>query len=163
MKIFLGTEHAGFQHKEYIKEGLLDAGYDVQDLGAFEYDKDDDYPEYIKKVAEAVVAEGEGAKGVVFGGSGQGEAMVANRYEGIRCALFYGEATPLEKEYRDEEKGDRGIEIIKLSREHNNANMISIGARFVKDKDALFGVLRWLDTDFSREERHERRIEAIDA
>ena len=145
--IFLGADHRGYNLKEKIKGWLSEWGYEHEDMGAFEYDKDDDYPDFISKVAEKVSEDADNSKGIVLGGSGQGEAMVANRYPNVRAAVYYG--------------GNE--EIIKLSREHNDTNVLSIGARFVSENDIMHAVKLWLSTPFSGEERHARRIAKIDA
>lgn len=146
MKIYLGSDHAGFQLKEEIRHFLVEGGYDVADLGPNREVSDDDYPDYMRPVAEHVARE-EGAMGILFGGSGQGEAMVANRFAGVRAAVWYG-------------KNDK---IITLSREHNNANVLAIGARFVSAEEAKHAIQLWLTTPFSHEPRHQRRIDKIDS
>lgn len=143
MKIYLGGDHAGLQLKEKIKEVLLEWGHDVEDCGPFEYDNDDDYPDFVKPVAEAVAKDPEKSRGILFGGSGQGEAMVANRYKKVRATVFYGGPE----------------DIVALSRQHNNANILSIGARFVEEKEALRVIKMWLEAPFPAEERHKRRID----
>lgn len=145
MIIYLGADHAGFALKQKVKEFLEREGYEVADMGAYASNDGDDYPEFITAAADAVandLIKGVDSRGIIFGGSGQGEAMAANRVNGVRAAVFYG--------------GPR--DIITLSREHNDANMLSLGARFVSEHDALDAVKLWLDTPFSNEERHRRRI-----
>lgn len=144
-KIFLGSDHAGFQLKEEIKKFLLKSGYKVVDKGAYSFDKSDDYPDFIVPVAKAV-AKNKKSRGIIFGASGQGEAIAANRIKGIRAALYYGSK----------------IEIVKLSRTHNNSNILSLGARFLAKQEAIKAVKLWLSTDFSNEARHTRRINKID-
>ena len=147
MKIYIGTDHAGYDLKEKLKSYLIhELGYEVIDFGANELNEEDDYPDFVRPVAEAVTDD-DGSFGIVLGGSGQGEAMVANRVRGVRAAVYYG--------------GSR--EIIKLSREHNNANILSLGARFLSEDEAREMVKLWLETDFSGEDRHARRIKKIDA
>ena len=143
MKVYLGGDHAGLQIKEKVKEVLLDWGYEVEDCGPFEYDNDDDYPDFVKPVAMAVAKDPDNSRGLLFGGSGQGEAMVANRYKKVRATVFYGGPE----------------DIVELSREHNNANILSIGARFVDEKETLRVVKMWLEAKFPAEERHKRRID----
>lgn len=143
-KIYLASDHAGFDLKNHISEHLNKKGYDVEDLGPSNYDKNDDYPDFIKPLSEEVNAD-ESCFGIVFGGSGTGEAIVANRKENIRAVSYY---------YPD-------TRIITLSREHNNANILSIGARFISKDDATEAVDLFLRTPFSGEERHKRRIEKI--
>lgn len=141
MKIYLGTDHAGFELKEKLKPFLAELGHEVEDLGAFTYDKNDDYPDFISKVASAVSDE-TNSRGIIFGKSGQGESMVANRHAGIRAGVFYG----------------GNLEIVKLLREHNNSNILSLGAGFISEDEAKEAVKIWLETPFSGDERHIRRI-----
>lgn len=145
MKIFLGTDHAGYELKEELKKYLKDLGYAVEDKGAFELNNQDDYPDFIFPVARAVARDPE-SRGIILGGSGQGEAMAANRVLGVRAAVYYG--------------GEE--EVVKLSRAHNNANILSLGARFIGLEEAKKAVKTWLDTPFSDEERHQRRIDKLD-
>lgn len=142
MKIHLATDHAGFDTKEQLKNWLTESGYEVVDHGAHTFDALDDYPDFITPCANAVASDTDDM-GIIFGGSGQGEAMAANRISGIRAGVFYG-------------KEDL---IIQLLREHNNANILSIGTRFVTDFDLIKkAVHAFITTAFSGEDRHERRI-----
>ena len=143
-KIFLATDHAGFELKEEIKKFLIKAGYEVDDQGAHSYNAKDDYPEFIAAAAKKV-AKNPKSRGIIFGASGQGEAIVANKINGIRAAVYYGQK----------------LEIVKLSRTHNNTNVLSLGAKFLAKKEAIKALKIWLKTDFSDEERHERRIKQI--
>jgi len=145
MKIFLATDHAGFNHKEALKKHLINNGHEIVDCGAEKFVEGDDYVPYMAKAAENVSKDSQ-SKAVIFGGSGEGEAMVANRFPNVRATEYYGGP----------------LEIIKLSREHNDANVLSIGARFVSREDTLKVVDLWLTTEFSNEERHIRRIKEID-
>ena len=145
MKIYLATDHAGFELKERLKEMLVLEGYEVMDFGDFKPDPTDDYPDFVRPVAEAVAGDFE-SKGIICGGSGQGEAIVANRIPKVRAAVYYG----------------GNIDIIKLSRQHNDANILSLGARMMPDEEAIYAVKEWLSTPFSEEERHVRRIGKID-
>lgn len=154
-KIYLGTDHAGFELKEILKVYLAGLGHEVEDRGAFSFIEDDDYPDFVKQVAESVASDKE-SFGIVFGGSGQGEAMCANRVDGVRAAVFYGPEEPL-KNSAD------SFKIIQLAREHNNANILSIGARFVSEDEAKFACELFLNTKFSNEERHIRRINKLDS
>ena len=142
MKIYLGGDHAGFQLKEAVKKFLIDSGYEVKDFGPLEYNEDDDYPDFCSQAAKAVAKDPDNSRGFLFGGSGQGEAMVANRQKGVRATVFYG--------------GPQ--DIVQLSREHNNANILSLGGRFVKPDEALQVAKMWLNTPFSTDPRHQRRI-----
>ncbi|GDX62217.1 ribose-5-phosphate isomerase [Candidatus Levyibacteriota bacterium] len=161
MKIYLGTDHAGIFLKNKVKEMLNTLRHEVIDCGAYEFDKNDDYPDFIGKVAEYVSNDSENSRGIIFGGSGQGEAMVANKYKNIRCALFYSKAIPIHAVDADERISVDPLEIIKLTREHNHANVLSIGARFVTEEDALAVIKLWLNTNLSIDERHSRRVEKI--
>ena len=143
-KVIFGTDHAGFELKESLL-GYLDLlGYETEDLGTSNKESCD-YPDFIYPVARKV-AKNPNLKGVILGGSGQGEAMTANRVKGIRAAVFYG--------------GPR--DIITLSKQHNNANILSFGARFVTEKEAKAALKLWLETPFTNEQRHKRRIAKID-
>ena len=144
MKIFIGSDHAGYSLKEALKKHLELIGHEIEDKGAFSHDTDDDYPDFVKPVAEAVAAD-EDSLGVVLGGSGQGEAICANRVKGIRAAVYYG----------------GNIEIVKLSREHNNSNILSLGARFITGEEASAALDLWINTSFEGG-RHTRRIEKLD-
>lgn len=159
--IYIASDHAGFELKEKIKSNLISQGHQVVDLGNDHYDRDDDYPDFICKVAQAVSQDSE-SKGIVLGGSGQGEAIAANRYDNVRCVVFYGLVTATDSTDVTGRTSTDPFEIIRLSREHNNANVLSLGARFLKEEDALRAVKLWLDTPFTREERHMRRINKID-
>ena len=144
MIIYIGSDHAGFKLKESIKSYLQKKGYDVDDKGTFRYDAEDDYPDFIRPVAESV-SKNRDSLGIILGGSGQGEAIAANRFPGVRAALYYGGPE----------------EIIKLSRQHNNANILSLGARFLNEKEAFNSVEIWLNTSFDGG-RHARRTQKID-
>lgn len=143
--VYLAADHAGFALKEYIEDRLAELGYKVFDLGAHEFDAHDDYPTIIRPAATRV-ADDRHARGIIFGKTGEGEAMEANRHSGIRAAVYTG--------------GD--LEIIKLAREHNDANVLSIGADFVNEEDAWKAVHLFLGTAFSGAERHARRNKELD-
>jgi ribose 5-phosphate isomerase B len=161
MKVYLATDHTGLELKNKVKIRLQDEGFDVEDCGAFENDPADDYPDWIGKAAEKVSQNPDTTRGIIFGGSGQGEAMVANKYKGIRCALFYSPAIPKQAINVEGDTSTDPFEMIKLSREHNGANMLSIGFRFLKEEDILKGIKLWLETPGATAERHLRRIEKI--
>jgi len=144
MRVHLATDHAGLELKNIIKEFLLNNGHEVKDHGAYEYDALDDYPDFIFPCAKAVSKDQE-SKGIILGGSGQGEAMAANRIKGCRAAVYYNGPT----------------EIVKLSREHNNANILSLGARFMT-QDEIFQIINiWFSEPFAAG-RHTRRVEKLD-
>jgi len=145
MRIFIASDHAGFELKKNLVERLSLAGHDVRDLGPKEFNPEDDYPDFISLVAKEIAREPSGARGIVIGGSGQGEAMCANKFYGIRAVVYYG----------------GNMDIIKLSREHNDANVLSLGARFISPVEALNAVTLWLATAFSGDERHKRRLQKL--
>src|SRR5438094_2364677 len=142
MRIAVGTDHAGFRYKEKVKELLATLGHEVKDFGTFN-EEPVDYQLFIRPAAEAV-ARGECERAIVFGGSGNGEAMVANKVHGVRCALCWSE------------------ESARLSREHNDANVLSIGERLIPEDLALSIVRIWLETPFDGG-RHERRVAMLNA
>jgi ribose 5-phosphate isomerase B len=142
--VFLGTDHAGFELKEALKAFLLEKGYSVVDDGADVFDKDDDYPDFCGKAA-ADVAKHPGSFGFVFGKSGTGELIVANKIRGVRCGLAVNE------------------ENVRLAREHNDANMLSFGSAFATMTEMKAFAILFLETPFSGEERHKRRIAKIGA
>ena len=168
MNIFIASDHAGFELKSMLIGTLSEIGHTVVDCGSYAYHDGDDYPPFIAKAAKAVseaealkVGEDESflltadqdreakeTRGIVIGGSGTGEAIVANKYPHVRCSICYG--------------GDSAFEIVKLSREHNNSNMLSLGARFLAHDQALELVLEWLNTPFTGDERHVRRLHEVE-
>jgi ribose 5-phosphate isomerase B len=153
MKIFIGADHAGFSLKESLKIFLGELGHDVTDFGAHELKEGDDYPDFCIPVAKAV-ASNPLSWGIVIGGSGQGEAICVNRLKGIRAVVFNGQYEP---------KDGRAVPAeIKISREHNDANVLSLGSRFISDEEAKEAVKIWLETPFSGAERHVRRLKKID-
>jgi ribose 5-phosphate isomerase B len=141
MKIHLATDHAGFEHKEALKAHLLERNYEVIDHGDTKLDENDDYPDYVTECAKEVAKDVE-SKAIIFGGSGEGEAMCANCIVGARAVVYYG--------------GNK--DILTFSRLHNNANILSIGARFMTTDEASEAVDFWLGVEFSHEERHIRRL-----
>lgn len=148
MKIYFASDHAGFELKNALIQMVSEEmGLAVEDCGAFSLDQNDDYPDFIKIAAAAVSDNPEENVAIILGGSGMGEAMVANRFVGVRAAVYYG-GNP---------------EIISLSREHNDSNVLSLGARFLTEEEAREAVTLWLEAPFSGDERHIRRIEKIDA
>jgi ribose 5-phosphate isomerase B len=161
MRIALSTDHAGFEQLKALKEFLSSAGHDCVNFGPTTYDSDDDYPDFIRPAAEAV-ASGDCEVGIIFGGSGQGEAMTANRVNGARCAVYYGKATPVGAVDVSGSSAEDEYEILRLSRLHNSANMLSIAGRFVSHEEVELAVSIWLNAAFTNEERHLRRINKID-
>ncbi len=159
MIIFLASDHAGLELKAKIKNHLEGLGHEVKDLGPFEFNKDDDYPDFIRPAAEAVAGDPEDSRAFIMGGGGQGEAMVANRVRGVRAAVFYGPRPPVESADIAGRVSQDPYEQIRLAREHNNANVLSFGARFVTEEEAYKAIDIFLATPFSPEPRHQRRID----
>lgn len=145
MKIYIGSDHAGYELKEKLKIFIKELGYEVEDKGAFSLDINDDYPDFIVPTAEAV-SKDHGALGIILGGSGEGEAICANKIKGIRASVYYG-YTP---------------EIVKVTKEHNDANILSLGARFINEEEAKEAVKIFIETKFSEDERHIRRIKKLE-
>lgn len=145
-KIYIASDHAGFELKNKLTEYLEGAGYVIQDMGPYVYGEQDDYPDFIALAAREISRDPENYLGIIMGGSGQGEAMVANRFPNVRAAVFYG--------------GD--LEVIRKSREHNDSNILSLGARFMSEEEAKEALMFWLETPFSGDERHVRRIRKIE-
>ena len=144
MKIFLASDHAGFELKQFLGTHLKDLDHEVEDCGALEMDPLDDYPDFIIPAAEKV-AKDQNSRGIIMGGSGQGEAIAANRIKGVRAVVFY----------------DGPVDIVKLSRTHNNANILSLGARFITQERAAEVVDLWLKEPFEGG-RHKNRIDKLD-
>lgn len=142
MRIHIAADHAGFELKNVLIAHLKAAGHDVEDHGAYTYDAEDDYPAFCFAAAEAVAGD-EGSLGIVIGGSGNGEQMAANKVRGVRCALAWS------------------VETAQLTREHNNANCMGIGARMHSEDEAKAIVDAFVATDFSGAERHQRRIDQL--
>ncbi|MFA6314814.1 MAG: RpiB/LacA/LacB family sugar-phosphate isomerase [Candidatus Paceibacterota bacterium] len=156
--IVLAADHAGYELKEIIKKYLEDNGKKVFDVGAHKFVADDDYPIFMTEAAMMVARDMKGeTKAIIFGGSGQGEAVVANRFPGVRATVWYGG-----KSQASDQSVNPDHDVIKLSREHNDSNILSIGARFVTADETKKAVELWLSTQFSNEEKHQRRILEID-
>jgi ribose 5-phosphate isomerase B len=147
MQVLFASDHAGFALKNvllaYVRDELKHA---VLDCGAFVFDETDDYPGYIQKAARIVSAHPAEVRAIILGKSGQGEAMAANRFPNVRAAVYYG--------------GEDAI--VRLSREHNDANVLSLGAGFLSEADAQNAVRTWLETPFSSDPRHTRRVRDIE-
>src|SRR3989339_18497 len=153
MKIFIGTDHAGYVLKEHLVTSLKGEGYEVIDKGAYEYNENDDYPDFVIPVAQEVSKDGNNVRGIILGGTGEGEAITANRFPNVRAVVFYGNAKPVV---------DNESNIIVRSRQHNNSNILSLGARYFTEESAMEAVNLWLKTSYSGEERHIRRLEKVD-
>ncbi len=145
MKVYIGTDHAGYELKEKLKNYLNELGYTTYDNGAFQYNETDDYPDFIIPTAQAV-ANNPDSRGIVIGGSGQGEAMAANKIPGVRATEYYGGS----------------LDIVRISREHNDANVLSLGARFATEQEAKDAVRVFLETKFSSDDRHVQRIKKLE-
>ncbi|HLC87107.1 MAG TPA: RpiB/LacA/LacB family sugar-phosphate isomerase [Candidatus Nanoarchaeia archaeon] len=143
-KIYLAGDHAGFKLKEKLKLFLVKGGYKIEDLGPYEYNPDDDYPDFVMPLAKKVAKE-KNSRGILIAGSGQGEAIAANRIINVRAALYHGGST----------------KIVEMARKHNNANILSFGARFVKEAEVKKAINLFLNVKFEAG-RHARRIKKIE-
>lgn len=144
--VLFATDHAGFELRGFVLEHLESLKYTVEDMGPKRMKDEDDYPDIMAPLAKKISEDPKKYVGIIMGGSGQGEAMVANKFKGVRAAVYYG--------------GDE--DIITLSREHNDANILSLGARFLSADQAKKAAELWLATKFPGDERHKRRIAKID-
>lgn len=145
MKIYLGTDHAGYEYKEAIKAALMADGHTVEDMGAHAYVGLDDYPDFVYPAAVGVAKDPENHRGIVLGGSGAGEAVVANKVKGVRACIGFSEWAVVQ------------------ARQHNDANILSLGARTVSKEEAVAFARLFLKTPFSNDERHIRRLEKVKA
>lgn len=161
MTIALTSDHTGYDQLKQLEIYLESMGYACHDFGPRRLDKNDDYPKLVEPAARAV-ASGQCQMGIILGGSGQGEAMAANRIDGVRCAVFYGPAVPRRAVDEEGRTSRDPYEIVKLSRRHNDANMLSLAARFVGLEEMKHVIKLWLETSFSDEPRHRRRVEELD-
>lgn len=143
MEIFIGADHRGFELKGIVKEWLEEQGHSVTDMGANKFKKNDDYPDYALAVSEEVAKEPEGRRGIVFCGSGAGVSIAANKVKGIRAAQA------------------RDAEIATVARADDKTNVLAIPADYIEEREAINVVRAWLATDFSGEDRHQRRIDKI--
>ena len=155
--IHVASDHAGFELKEAIVSWLRTIPCVVYDHGAKLYEAEDDFPDFITPAAKAVSQKPEDSCGIIFGGSGQGEAMMANRFPQVRAALYYGSPHQSQIDAKGKE-----LDIITSTREHNDANVLSIGARFVSVDECKEVILLWLTTEVDLDERHKRRIQKIE-
>lgn len=156
-KVYFAADHAGFSLKNALVEHVRTLGYEVEDLGTHTSDPEDDYPDYMTLLAKRVADE-VGARGIIVGGSGQGEAMCANRVSGIRAAVFYGPRQVTLSLDIDGGRSEDGYDAVRLPRRHNDANVLSVGARFVGADEADEAVRIFLETPFSTSTRHARRL-----
>lgn len=160
MKIYFAADHAGFELKNALLNFVRgELGLNVEDCGAHELDPSDDYPTIIAAAARklsADTAQGIESRAILLGGSGQGEAIVANRFPGVRAAVYYG------GERSQTDAAGKKVDMIQSVREHNDANALSLGARFMSEEEAKEAVRSWLSIPFPGDERHARRIASID-
>ena len=161
MKVAITTDHAGYEALKELKVFLESMGHECVDFGPTTFEPEDDYPVFIYPAARAV-SSGDCERAVIMGGSGQGEAIVANRVPGVRCALFYGPVLAKVAVDADGTMSDDPYEIVKLSRTHNDANMLSLSGRFLTIDEMKQAIKIWFATPFSEVERHARRIQQMD-
>ena len=157
MKIYFGSDHSGFKLKHELLEYVKTLEHEVYDKGPFAYNEGDDFPDFIIPVAQEVSRSSDTVKGIIIGASGEGEVMCANRFKGVRAALYYGPASRKQTDASGKE-----LDIIASTREHNNANILSLGARFITEEEAKATVKLFLETPFSNDERHVRRLAKIE-
>lgn len=160
MKIYIASDHAGFELKNIIIDHLKSSGRDVEDCGAYSFDPDDDYPDLIIPCAQKVAAN-PGSLGIIIGGSGQGEAFAANKVKGIRAVVYYGPVVSQGAVDVTGRKSDDPLEMLRLTREHNDANILSLSKRFLTVDQAKEAVDRWLSAQFDNTSRHQRRHDKI--
>ena len=161
MAVYLAADHGGFNLKEQLKPFIESLGYEIIDCGAYSFDTSDDYPVFIQDAARKVSADVEAgidSRGIVIGGSGQGEAFAANRVKGVRAVVYYGEPARPQVDADGKE-----IDMITSTRDHNDSNILSLGGRFLIEEEAKAAVKKWLAAPFSGNERHIRRHKMIDA
>jgi len=156
MKVFFAGDHAGFELKTKLIPFVRSLGHDVEDLGPFTFDINDDFPDFVVPLARKV-EEDRNSFGIIVAASGQGEAMCANRFKGVRAAVYYGSVSETQTD-----ADGHALDLIASTRAHNDSNVLSIGARFVNEDEAKKAVELWLVTKFSGDERHLRRIGKID-
>ncbi len=163
-KVYIASDHAGFVLKQFITESLTERGYTVEDLGAYSFSPEDDYPDFITPCAQRVAQENTSDSaaasvlGIIIGGSGQGEAMAANRVKGARAAVFYGGAHAVGAVETEGTVATDTFDIVRLARLHNDANILSLGARFLSKEESLQAASLFLETEFSHLPRHIRRL-----
>ncbi|MDP2650138.1 MAG: RpiB/LacA/LacB family sugar-phosphate isomerase [bacterium] len=157
MKVFFAADHGGFALKEKLVPFVQELGYDVEDCGAHELNMADDYPDFVQKAALAVSADPQNVCAIILGASGQGEAMAANRFPGVRAAVFYGEPP-----VKQTDAAGKELTMLESTRAHNHANVLSLGARFLSEDKAKEAVREWLAAPRDNDERHMRRVQKID-
>lgn len=160
MKVYFASDHAGFDLKNVLINYVRgDLGLDVEDCGAFEKDANDDYPEIVASACRSILrdlSDGIECCGIILGASGQGEAMAANRYKGVRAAVYYGASG------KQTDASGISLDMLASIRGHNDSNVLALGARFLSESDAKHAVQSWLAAPFTGDERHVRRIAKLD-
>lgn len=157
MRVVFAADHGGYALKEKLKPFVESLGHTVEDVGAHTLDMNDDYPPIIMEAARKVAGD-TNARGIIIGGSGQGEACAANRIKGVRAVVYYGEPR------RNQTDADgKELDMITSTREHNNSNIISLAGRFLSEDEAKEAVKRWLGAPYESLERHERRHKLLDS
>jgi ribose 5-phosphate isomerase B len=154
MKIFVGSDHAGYGLKEKLVASLKVAGHEVIDKGAIEYNEGDDYPDFVIPVAKEVSSDPDNVRGIILGATGQAEAFTANKFPHVRGVVYYG---------KSECVVDDEADVIVRSRQHNNSNLLSLGARYLTEEDMINTVNIWLNTAYGGGEKHIRRLAKVDA
>jgi ribose 5-phosphate isomerase B len=161
MRIALATDHAGFEALQQLQSFIESLGHETVGYGPDHFNADDDYPDFMFPAARAV-ASGECDTAIILGGSGQGEMMAANRVKGVRCGLFYGPVVAKTAIDAEGNMSDDPYEILRLNRQHNHANALSLSGRFLTIDQMKEAVQVWLNTPWSEEERHARRVRKLD-
>lgn len=161
MKIATTTDHGGYEALQQLGSYIESLGHEVVNFGPKSLDMDDDYPDFMFPAAQAV-ASGECEAAIILGGSGQGEAMAANRVKGVRAAVFYSPAIAKTAVDAEGNLSDDPYEIVKLSRQHNHANVLSLSGRFLTIDEMKQAIKIWLETPYSEAERHARRVVKLD-
>jgi ribose 5-phosphate isomerase B len=157
MKVYFGADHGGFHLKEKLKPFVASLGYDVEDMGAYALDMNDDYPVFVMAAARKVAEDPENRRGIVIGGSGQGEGFAANRIKHVRAVVYYGEP-----ERKQTDADGKQLDMITSTREHNDSNVLSLAGRFLTEDEAKDAVKRWLAAPHDKASRHDRRHRMID-
>ena len=161
MKVYFASDHAAFELKNALVSQIELLGYEVEDVGPHSFDPEDDYPDFVIPCAKRVAGE-PNSFGIILGGSGQGEAMAANRVPGIRAAVFYGGVLAKREIQAEGTSAHDTFDIVRLPRLHQKANVLSIAARFVSAEESITAIKTFLETAFSDSERHARRIRKFD-
>ena len=157
MKVYFAADHGGFLLKEVLKPYVQSLGYEIEDVGAYVLDMNDDYPVFIQAAARKVSEDPTGSRGIVIGGSGQGEAFAANRIKGVRAVVYYGE--PARKQT---DADGKQLDMITSTREHNDSNILSLAGRFLTEEEAKEAGRRWLAAPHDGSKRHARRHRMLD-